>query len=84
VAPGGNRRDFRPPIVDPDDPNHLVITGHQMSLIVQSADGGQSSSKVPMAAGMKQSSGTGFIFFINIGCAEDNRRHVDLDSGGYR
>jgi hypothetical protein len=70
VAPGGDRQDFYPPVVDPYDPNHLIMTGHQMTLIVQSVDGGRSWSEVPMAAGMKQSGGTGFIFFINTGRAE--------------
>jgi len=46
------------------------MTGHQLSLIVQSLDGGQSWSEVPIADGMKQSGGTGFIFFIDTGRAE--------------
>jgi hypothetical protein len=70
VAPGADRQDFYPPVVDPYDPNHLIMTGHQKSLIVQSVDGGRNWSEVPMAAGMKQSGGTGFIFFINTGRAE--------------
>jgi hypothetical protein len=70
VAPGGDRQGFYPPVVDPYDPNHLVMTGHQSSLIVQSVDGGRSWSEVPMAADMKQSRGTSFIFFIDTGLAE--------------
>jgi hypothetical protein len=36
VAPVGDRQRFYPPVVDPYDPNHLLMTGHQSSLIVQS------------------------------------------------
>jgi hypothetical protein len=70
VAPGGDRQDFYPPVVNPHDPNHLLMTGHQSSLIVQSLDGGQSWSEVPIADGMRHSGGTGFIFFIDTGRAE--------------
>jgi hypothetical protein len=70
VAPGGNRQDFYPPVVNPYDPNHLLMTGHHMSLIVQSVDGGRSWSEVPMADGMKNGGGTGSIFFIDTGRAE--------------
>jgi len=67
VAPGGARQDFYPPAVDPLDANHLIMSGHEMNLIVQSQDGGQTWSSVPMADGMHQNSGTGFVFFINTG-----------------
>lgn len=70
VAPGGDRQRFYPPVVDPYDPNHLLMTGHQSSLIVQSTDGGLSWSEVSIADGMRQGEGTGFIFFINTGHAE--------------
>jgi hypothetical protein len=70
VAPGGDRQDFYPPVVNPYDPNHLLMTGHHLSLIVQSSDGGRSWSKVPMADGMKHAGGTGFIFFIDTGRPE--------------
>jgi hypothetical protein len=73
VAPGGDRQDFYRPIVDPYDPNHLLMAGHMMSLIVESLDGGHSWSEVPIAEGMKDSSGTGFIFFIDTGRAETTR-----------
>jgi hypothetical protein len=70
VMPGRDRQDFYPPVVNPYDPNHLLMTGHQSNLIVQSLDGGQSWSEVPIADGMKYGSGTGFIFFIDTGRAE--------------
>jgi photosystem II stability/assembly factor-like uncharacterized protein len=70
VAPGGDRQDFYPPVVNPYDPNHLLMTGHHSSLIVQSLDGGLSWSQVPIADGMKHGSGTGFIFFIDTDRAE--------------
>jgi hypothetical protein len=73
VAPSGDRQDFYPPVVDPYNPNHLLMTGHHSSLIVQSLDGGQSWSEVPIADGMKRSGGTGFIFFIDTGRAETTK-----------
>jgi hypothetical protein len=67
VAPGGDRQDFYPPAVDPWDADHLIMSGHEMNLIVQSHDGGRTWSSVPMADGMRQNGGTGFLFFINTG-----------------
>jgi hypothetical protein len=46
------------------------MSGHEMNLIVQSHDGGRTWSSVPMADGMHQSGGTGFLFFIDTGHAE--------------
>lgn len=74
VAPGRNRQDFYPPQVDPYDPDHLVMSGHEMNLIVRSSDGGRSWTEVPMAPGMNQNGGTGFIFFINTGDAATTAR----------
>ena len=67
MAPGGDRQDFYPPAVDPWDVDHLIMSGHEMNLIVQSHDGGRTWSSVPMADGMHQNGGTGFLFFINTG-----------------
>lgn len=69
VGPSRDQQDFYPPVVNPYEPDHLLMNGHHMSLLVQSRDGGQSWSEVPMAPGMKQSGGTGLIFFINTGNA---------------
>ena len=73
VSPGGDRQDFYPPVVNPYDPNHLLMAGHHMSLIVQSVDGGRNWSSIAMADGMKQGGGTGSIFFIDTGRAETTR-----------
>ncbi|MEO6238613.1 MAG: glycoside hydrolase family 44 protein [Vicinamibacterales bacterium] len=69
VAPGGSRQDFYPPVVNPHNPNHLLMAGHEMNLLVQSVNGGQNWTAVPTAAGMNQNGGTGAIFFINTGSA---------------
>jgi len=73
VAPGGDRQDFYPPVVNPHDPNHLLMAGHHMSLIVESTDGGRTWSSIPMADGMKQGGGTGSIFFIDTGRADTTK-----------
>jgi hypothetical protein len=69
VAPGGSRQDFYPPIVDPYNPNHLILNGHEMNLLVQSFDGGQSWVTVPIATGMNENGGTGALAFVNTGDA---------------
>ena len=69
VVPSGDRQDFYPPAVDPLNGDHLIMSGHEMNVIVQSTDGGRTWSSVPMADGMRQNGGTGFLFFINTGDA---------------
>lgn len=69
VGPGGDRQDFYPPSVDPHNPDHLLMAGHHMNLIVQSLDGGRTWSRIPLDAGM-QGGGTAYIFFINTGDAK--------------
>jgi hypothetical protein len=73
VRLSGDRQDFYPPAVDPYDPNHLLMTGHYSSLIVQSLDGGKTWSKVAIPDGMKYDSGSGFVFFINTGRPDTTR-----------
>jgi fibronectin type 3 domain-containing protein len=73
VGPNSNRQDYYPPVVDPYDPDHLLMTGHEFDSIVESIDGGQSWTNVSFANGMLQNNGTGFIFFINTGNASTTR-----------
>jgi len=73
VEPGGVRQGFYPPVVNPYDPNHLLMTGHQRSLIVESFDGGRHWSEVPIADDMNYVGGTSFIFFIDTGLAETTK-----------
>jgi photosystem II stability/assembly factor-like uncharacterized protein len=71
------RRDFYPPVVDPYDQNHLLMSGHEFDIaadnIVESIDGGQTWTRVPVAAGMLQSGRSPAIFFINTGVAGTTR-----------
>lgn len=73
VTPSGNRQDYYPPAVDPYDPNHLIMAGHEMNSLVQSIDGGRTWTNVPTAGGMQQNAGTAAIFFINTGSATSTR-----------
>ncbi len=73
VGPAGDRQDVYPPAVDPYDGNHLVMTGHEQNLIVQSTDGGQTWTSVPMNPGMHQEGGTGIIAFVNMGDSQRTR-----------
>jgi hypothetical protein len=65
-----NRQDVYAPAVDPYNAQHLVMTGHEQNYIVQSTNGGQTWSNVPMESGMLENGGTGFVFFIDMGNAQ--------------
>jgi photosystem II stability/assembly factor-like uncharacterized protein len=67
ITPGGSRQDFYPPDTDPYDANHLVMSGHENDLYVESMDGGQTWTKIPTDPGQKLSGGTAGIFFIDTG-----------------
>jgi hypothetical protein len=69
IAPGGGRQDFYTPIVDPYNGNHLLMNGHEMNVLVQSFNGGQTWTLVPMAAGMNENGGTGTLTFVDTGNA---------------
>jgi hypothetical protein len=74
VAPSGaSRQDYYPPVVDPYDPNHLLMAGHEMDYLVESVDGGQTWTNDSMNSGMMENGGTGAIFFINTGNASTTR-----------
>ncbi len=73
VAPSGARQDYYPPAVDPYDANHLLMAGHEMNVLVQSSDGGQSWTAVHTEPGMQQSGGTAFATFIDMGSAATTR-----------
>lgn len=72
IAPAGGRQDVYQPTVDPYDGNHLVLTGHEQDLLVQSTDGGQTWTNVTMAPGMA-GAGTGFATFVDTGVPATTR-----------
>lgn len=74
VGPGGERQDFYPAAIDPYNPDHLIMAGHEMNLLVESVDGGQTWTEVHADPGMKQSSGTAALFFIDTGRAETSAK----------
>lgn len=90
VAPSGaSRQDYFPPVVDPYDQNHLLMVGHEQDVLVQSTDGGQTWTSIPLAAGMVQNSATfvasGALVFINTGVAATTRGNwlwMGQQSGG--
>jgi hypothetical protein len=74
IAPAASgRQDVYPPMVDPYDPQHLIMAGHEQDLLVESVNGGQSWTSIPINAGMREGSGTGSISFINTGSAAATR-----------
>jgi fibronectin type 3 domain-containing protein len=78
VAPSGaGRQDYFPPVVDPYDQNHLLMAGHEQDFLVESVDGGQTWTSVPLVDGMKQNVGTSLgsadVFFVNTGNAATTR-----------
>jgi hypothetical protein len=72
IAPT-TRQDYYPPVTDPYDENHLLMSAHEFDSLVESLDGGQTWTSVPLASGMLQNATpsykTAFIFFINTGSA---------------
>jgi fibronectin type 3 domain-containing protein len=90
VAPSGaSRQDYLPPVVDPYDESHLLMVAHEQDYVVESVDGGQNWTNVPIAGGMKQNGGafvgSGAIFFINTGNAATTRGNwlwMGQQSGG--
>jgi hypothetical protein len=74
VAPGGGRQDYYPPAIDPYDVNHLLMAGHEMNSLVESTNGGQTWTAVPLEGGMNQQGGTASVFFINTGNATTTRK----------
>lgn len=73
VTPGGARQDFYPSAVDPYDDQHLLMAGHEMNVLVQSSNGGQTWTAVKTDAGMQENGGTAFIQFIDTGNATTTR-----------
>jgi hypothetical protein len=73
ITPSGARQDYNPPVVDPYDQNHLLMAGHEHDDVVESVDGGQTWTGVPLVSGMLQNNGTGIIFFINTGNSSTTR-----------
>jgi fibronectin type 3 domain-containing protein len=73
VVSSAARQDYYPPDVDPYDPNHLIMVGHEFDSVVQSADGGQTWTSVTIASGMSETGRTGFIYFIDTASAATTR-----------
>ncbi len=72
IAPT-SRQDYWPPVFDPYDVNHLLMSAHEFNSLVESVDGGQTWTSIPLASGMLQTGATGFLFFINTGTASSTR-----------
>jgi hypothetical protein len=72
VAPT-SRQDYFPPVFDPYDENHLLMSAHEFNSLVESVDGGQNWTSVALAPGMAQNGATGFVFFIDTGSASTTR-----------
>jgi hypothetical protein len=72
--PSGNRQDFYAPAVDPYDPKHLIMAGHEMNLLVESIDGGETWSEIVQDPGMNENGGTAALFFIDMGDATKTRK----------
>jgi len=69
-----SRQDYYPPVVDPYDDKHLLMSGHEFDSIVESVDGGLNWSSASLASGMLQISLNPAIFFLNTGNSETTRK----------
>lgn len=68
-----DRQDEFPPVVDPYDPQHLIMAAHEHDLLVESVDGGQTWTNIPLNPGMLTAGRTASINFINTGTAATTR-----------
>jgi hypothetical protein len=85
IGPAGSRQDVYPPAVDPYDPMHLLMAGHEDNVLVQSVDGGHTWTSVNILPQMMQSGGTGTLVFIDTGAAastHDTWLYLAQGSGG--
>lgn len=73
VGSSAARQDYSALSIDPYDGNHLLMTGHEFDSIVESRDGGQTWTSVPLANGMMQTALDSTIFFVNTGSASTTR-----------
>jgi hypothetical protein len=73
IAPTPARQDYFAPVVDPYDGNHLLMPGHEQVSLVESFDGGQNWSSVPLDSGMVQNGASAVISFINTGNSSTTR-----------
>jgi hypothetical protein len=82
IAPAAaGRQDVYPPVVDPYDPSHLIMAGHEQDLLVESLNGGQDWTNIHIAtdggaltgSGMYENGGTAAIFFIDTGVPSTTR-----------
>jgi hypothetical protein len=75
VAPAADvsLQQFYAPAIDPYDPDHLLMAGHAVDVLVESTDGGKTWNAITTAPGMKQNGGTGGIDFIDTGDAATTR-----------
>jgi hypothetical protein len=67
------RQDYNGPLIDPYDENHLLLVAHEFDSIVESVDGGQTWSSVPLADGMLTTDLSGSLSFVNTGNASSTR-----------
>jgi hypothetical protein len=68
-----SRQDYSGPAIDPYDQNHLLLVAHEFDSVVESVDGGQNWSSVPLADGMLTTSQSGSISFVDTGNASGTR-----------
>ncbi|MEO7361920.1 MAG: fibronectin type III domain-containing protein [Gemmatimonadaceae bacterium] len=74
VIAASSRQDYSPPVVDPYDDKHLLMSGHEFDSVVESVDGGLNWTSVSLASGMLQTSLSSAIFFLNTGNPATTRR----------
>ena len=80
------RQDYFPPVVDPYDENHLLMTAHEFNSTIESVDGGLNWTSVPLDNGMLTNAQSGSVFFINTGNASTSHGTwlwVAQESGGH-
>jgi len=73
VPAPADRQDLSPPVVDPYDPEHLLMAAHERELVVETVDGGRNWTAVQLNPGMASGPRSGAISFINTGNSSTTR-----------
>ena len=59
--------DIYPPVVDPNNTNHLLVEAHEQPYLLETTNGGKSFHSIALAPGMTSGCGTAQPYFINNG-----------------
>lgn len=66
-------QDVYPPTVDPYDPTHLLMTGHEQPYLLESFNSGSTWTQVANSSSLLASAGTAFASFVDTGSSASTK-----------